>query len=124
MTRDIEAAKAFYAASQVGTYEPMDAGGQPVPAVPGGGPDGLRDDVDAGEDMPAGAPSHWMVYFGVSDTDASARSGRARSAATIVAEPFDTPVGRSADAAGLDRGHLLDHLAHRGDRPERGLADD
>jgi uncharacterized protein len=42
-----------------------------------------------------GLPNHWHVYFAVADTDASAieASGLGGS---ILAEPFDTPVGRVA----------------------------
>jgi uncharacterized protein len=42
-----------------------------------------------------GVPNHWHVYFAVADTDAAATQA-AGLGGSILAEPFDTPVGRIA----------------------------
>ena len=49
MTRDLEAAKAFYTAVAGWDYTPME-GPSALPAVPGCRPPGRRDDADAGRD--------------------------------------------------------------------------
>jgi predicted enzyme related to lactoylglutathione lyase len=57
----------------------------------------------AGEDMVGGltppmtpgVPNHWHVYFAVSDADAAAAKA-AELGGSVLAEPFDTPVGRMA----------------------------
>ena len=40
-------------------------------------------------------PSHWHVYFGTEDADATAAKAAELGGSVIVA-PFDTPVGRIA----------------------------
>jgi len=40
---------------------------------------------------PDGTPSHWLVYFSVSDADTSAAEGHGGQ---VLAPPFDTPCGR------------------------------
>jgi hypothetical protein len=50
-----------------------------------------------------GAPSHWIVYFGVADTQVAVRTAGA-AGGTVVREPFDTPYGSMAaltDPAGV-----------------------
>lgn len=42
---------------------------------------------------PAGVPSHWLVYFAVTDAD-SAATDVAELGGQVVAPPFDTPFGR------------------------------
>jgi uncharacterized protein len=42
-----------------------------------------------------GVPNHWYVYFAVEDADATAAKAKALGGA-VLAEPFDTPVGRMA----------------------------
>ncbi len=42
-----------------------------------------------------GVPNHWHVYFEVADADATAAKAR-ELGGTVVAEPFDIPVGRIA----------------------------
>ena len=92
MTTDLEKAKAFYTAvagwdyadmEGPGTYQLCQVSGRPV-----GGMMPVPDEM-------AGTPSAWMTYFGVSDTDTSARRA-AELGGAIIVEPFDTPVGRSA----------------------------
>jgi predicted enzyme related to lactoylglutathione lyase len=40
-------------------------------------------------------PNHWHVYFGTDDADATAAKA-AELGGSVVAPPFDTPVGRMA----------------------------
>jgi predicted enzyme related to lactoylglutathione lyase len=47
-----------------------------------------------GPQMP-GTPNHWHVYFAVADADAAAAMVR-ELGGEVLAEPFDTPVGRMA----------------------------
>jgi hypothetical protein len=52
--------------------------------------------VQMNEMWPAEVPAHWMVYFSVDDTDASAAQVAALGG-TVSVEPFDLPqVGRIA----------------------------
>jgi predicted enzyme related to lactoylglutathione lyase len=44
---------------------------------------------------PQGTPSHWLVYFAVADTDATA-SAAERAGGKVIAAPFDSPFGRLA----------------------------
>jgi len=48
-----------------------------------------------GDDWPAEIPSHWMTYFAVDDTDATAAKAKALGG-NVNAEPFEIPVGRMA----------------------------
>lgn len=50
------------------------------------------------EMWPAELPPHWMVYFGVPDTDAAAARVR-ELGGTVHVAPFDTPYGRIAVVA-------------------------
>lgn len=55
-----------------------------------------------GDMWPADLPNHWMVYFGVSDTDAAA-ARVVELGGSVPVPPFDTPAGRIAvvnDTAG------------------------
>ncbi len=99
MTRDVEAAKAFYA--QVFGYELEDMSG------PGftyfglklgegevvGGIGGLDDSA------PAEVPSHWGTYFAVADADATVERITAHGG-TVLSAPQDTPFGRIAAVSG------------------------
>ena len=42
-----------------------------------------------------GVPNHWHVYFAVTDADAAVAKAT-ELGGTVMAEPFDTPVGRMA----------------------------
>jgi len=56
---------------------------------------------DVGGTMPpqmAGVPNHWQVYFGVADADAAAAKIR-ELGGSVLAGPFDTPIGKMAVAA-------------------------
>ena len=48
-----------------------------------------------GDDFPDEIPAHWIVYFGVEDTDSAAEKAQ-EGGATMRAEPFDTEAGRIA----------------------------
>ena len=51
--------------------------------------------------VPAEVPAHWLVYFGVDDTDASVSKATELGATTLVA-PTDIPPGRFAVLADPD----------------------
>ena len=59
----------------------------------------VGDDMVGGTTPPQmpGVPNHWHVYFAVADADATAAKVTAQGG-SILAEPFDTPVGRIAVA--------------------------
>lgn len=92
MVRDFGTARDFYAAvfgygfddmsDDQYTYATMLVDGRPV-----GGLGLLPDDV------PADVPPHWMVYFGVPDTDAAVAEVD-RLGGRVLADPTDTPYGR------------------------------
>jgi predicted enzyme related to lactoylglutathione lyase len=94
MTRDFEGAKAFYA--EVFGYHIEDMSGEGFSYAtlnlddrPIGGLGALPGEV------PADVPSHWSVYFGVSDTDASLAKLR-ELGGTALGDPRDSPYGRMA----------------------------
>ena len=94
-TRDDEGAKSFYSEvfgwtaqdSQMGpvTYTEWRLGEKSIA--------GMMPMV--GEQWPADMPSHWMVYFAVDDTDASAARATALGG-TVAVQPTDIPPGRFA----------------------------
>ena len=65
----------------IGPYTMFEVGGQPVGGT-------------IAPQMP-GTPNHWHVYFGTDDADATAAKA-AELGGSVVAPPFDTPVGRMA----------------------------
>ena len=93
-TRDLPAARAFY--SEVFGWQPndMDMGGTEYTEWK------LGDRSVAGmmpmpDVVPDEVPAHWLVYFGVDDTDATV-SRAAELGATTVVPPTDIPPGRFA----------------------------
>lgn len=50
------------------------------------------------DEWPATVPSHWMVYFGTDDVDATTEAARA-AGGTVHVEPMDIAVGRFASLA-------------------------
>ncbi len=92
-TRDIESAKKFYPSvfgwtiqSHEGemTYHEFQIGDESIGGM-----------LSMPSQVPAEVPSHWLVYFGTADVDASA--GRVGElAGTVVAGPMDFPGGRFA----------------------------
>jgi uncharacterized protein len=65
----------------IGPYTMFEVAGQPVGGT-------------IAPQMP-GTPNHWHVYFGTDDADATAAKA-AELGGSVVAPPFDTPVGRMA----------------------------
>jgi predicted enzyme related to lactoylglutathione lyase len=51
--------------------------------------------------VPAEVPAHWLVYFGVDDTDATVAKATELGASTLV-PPTDIPPGRFAVLADPD----------------------
>ena len=99
-TRDLPAAKSFY--TEVFGWKPndMDMEGMRYTEWK------LGDKSVAGmmtmpDMVPAEVPAHWLVYFGVDDTDASV-SKAAELGATTLVPPTDIPPGRFAVLADPD----------------------
>jgi len=93
-TRDVPAAKAFYA--EVFGWEPhaLDMGGMSYTEWK------VDDKTVAGmmtmpDMVPAEVPAHWLVYFGVDDTDACVSKATELGATTLM-PPTDIPPGRFA----------------------------
>ena len=82
----------FYANVTGLTTERMDMGeGEPYTVFKAG-------EAMVGGSMPPqmpGVPSHWHVYFGTDDADATAARA-AELGGSVIVPPFDTPVGRIA----------------------------
>jgi uncharacterized protein len=64
----------------------------------GEGENQLAGVMDGTISLPEGAPSHWAVYFAVTDTDATIDRA-VNLGATVVAPAMDTPYGRLATLA-------------------------
>ncbi|HEX4705297.1 MAG TPA: VOC family protein [Pseudonocardiaceae bacterium] len=94
MSRDAPAARSFYTAvfgvrhsdpmSEDFDYTTIQVDGQNVGGIGA-----------IGDTLPADVPSHWSVYFGVTDTDATVEAVRT-AGGKVVGEPHDTPFGRQA----------------------------
>jgi predicted enzyme related to lactoylglutathione lyase len=100
-TRDVEGAKAFYGAVfgwVADEHELQRADGGPGPAIY---VEWLLDGKDVGGMMdisgmlPAEVPAHWLVYFGVPDTDAAVEKVKA-AGGDVRFGPVDIPAGRFA----------------------------
>lgn len=94
MTRDFEAAKAFYTSVFGYEYDDMSAEGfsYATAKVNGnivGGMGGLPAEV------PAEVPAHWSTYFGVTDTDAAVEQV-SRLGGSVLLPAQDSPYGRMA----------------------------
>jgi hypothetical protein len=98
--RDVDGAKAFYGAvfgweGETHPFGPDDSSSYTELQLPGGEAP-FAGMVQMNEMWPAEVPAHWMVYFSVDDTDASAAQVAALGG-TVSVEPFDLPqVGRIA----------------------------
>jgi len=92
-SRDPRAAMDFYAAVFGYTYSEME-GGDEYWTIDGAGPGntvgGFR---RLDPRLPDEVPAHWMTYFAVADTDATAAAAAANGGQVRV-PPFDSPVGR------------------------------
>jgi hypothetical protein len=98
---DPDAARAFYNALFVYEYERIEMAGPdyttfrlPSEQAPLGGMGGMMDSPD-------GTRSHWLVYFGVADTDAAVAAAEA-AGGSVVAPAKDTQFGRMAWLADPD----------------------
>jgi uncharacterized protein len=97
MSHDFPAAKQFYGAvfgyefqdmsSDQFAYATLNLDGRPTGGI-GGYP----------QNIPAGTPGSWTVYFGVSDTDAAVAES-VKAGGTVAHQPTDTPYGRMAVVA-------------------------
>ena len=94
-TRDVEAARAFYAKVfdwrfedrefDLGAYTTISAGGDPFGGL-----------LDITERVPAEIPAHWLAYFAVDDADAAIARAK-EGGGEIPAGPFEiSEVGRIA----------------------------
>jgi hypothetical protein len=100
-TRDIEAAKAFYGEVfgwGVVEHELQRADGGPGPAIYvewqlGGNPIGGMLDISGM--LPAEVPAHWLVYFGVEDTDVAVEKVKT-AGGEVRFGPVDIDAGRFA----------------------------
>lgn len=97
MTRDFDAAKAFYAKVFGYEYDDMSGGGfqYATPKVDGrpiGGLGRLPDEV------PAEVPAHWSTYFGVTDTDVAIETV-VKLGGQALGPAHDSPYGRMAQVA-------------------------
>ena len=98
-TRDVDGSKAFYGAVFGWEASTTDLGGfdYTMWQLPGttddSGVGGMMPMV--GEQWPEDMPPHWMVYFAVADTDASAAKAK-ELGGNVMVEPFDTPAGKAA----------------------------
>lgn len=94
MTRDYEGAKAFYSAVFGYTYDEMgDGQGFTYSGLKRRDGNLVGGVGELGADVSGDVPSHWMTYFGVADTEATAARA-AELGATIRKEPFDSTYGR------------------------------
>ena len=98
---DPDAARSFYGALFGYEYDPVEMAGPdyatfrlPSEQAPLGGMGGLMD-------SPEGTRSHWLVYFGVADTDAAVAAAEA-AGGSVLAPAKDTQFGRMAWLADPD----------------------
>jgi uncharacterized protein len=94
MSDDVEAAKKFYTGLFGWKTEPFDMGDMTYNVVKSG-EQGMGGIMPKPKEMPAG-PIPWMVYFAVSDTDATVQKAQ-KLGAEVMVPPTDIPkVGRFA----------------------------
>lgn len=94
LSRDLEAAREFYATVFGYDLETIDAGGTPYIVCSIGG-EQVAGLMAMPEAVPAEAPSNWAVYFGVADTD-DALARLQSLGGTLLMGPEDSPYGRWA----------------------------
>ena len=96
-TRDLDAAKAFYTAVFGWDYETMDMGPTSYTEIRLNG-DTIAGALDMTGRVPDEVPAHWMVYFAVSDTDATVARAE-ELGGNVLVPPVDIPPGRFAVVA-------------------------
>ena len=96
-TRDVEGAKAFYAAVFGWTAETHDMPGSPMGSYTEFGLDGtsIAGMLPMPPMVPAEVPPFWLVYFAVDDADAAAAKAQ-ELGGTLVMPLMDVPAGRFA----------------------------
>lgn len=95
MTRDVDAALAFYADVFGWSYEGMEMPFGTYHVIQGGDAGGLGGLMPMVPGMPDMVPNHWAVYFSVDDADATVARVR-ELGGQLVQGPDDMPVGRIA----------------------------
>jgi len=93
MTRDVDAAKAFYRAVLGWVLEDVDMPSGPYTVIKAGS-EQVGGMMRMPDKVPAGAPPHWATYVTAQDVDAVAAKAGEHGGAILV-PPTDTPgVGR------------------------------
>jgi predicted enzyme related to lactoylglutathione lyase len=100
MTRDRAAAEEFYGQVYGWTFEPLEGAGSPAYSSARAADGSVVCGV-GGIHPSSGTRSHWVAYFCVEDTDATAARVM-ELGGTVTFEPFDSPFGRVAVTAGPD----------------------
>jgi predicted enzyme related to lactoylglutathione lyase len=117
-TRDLEAAKAFYAAVVGWSYAQLDDGPFPYTLVEVSGRSVAGMLAMEGDEW-GDIPSHWMAYFAVEDVDATANRARELGGGVAV-EPFDLVIGRNAVLHDPGGAHFSVIALHEIDDPNAG----
>lgn len=97
-TRDMDAAKAFYAAALGLTGHSQQMGPMEYTEWKIAGDRTVAGGMVFPPHVPAEVPPHWLVYFAVDDTDAALAKVGELGGSTIL-EPMDIPAGRFAIVA-------------------------
>ncbi len=92
MTHDTDKAKDFYGKLTGWDFSPMPMGDVDYTILKNQGKDAGGMMAMAGPDF-EGVPAHWMVYFAVTDCDATAAKA-GESGGKVIMPPTDIPVGR------------------------------
>jgi uncharacterized protein len=92
---DPDAARAFYAAVFGYDFRPLEPAGPDYTTVHVRGEDAPVGGMGGMMGAPPDTPSHWLVYFAVSDVDAAV-SAATSSGGTSLTPPFATTYGRMA----------------------------
>ena len=90
-TRDVGAAKAFYAQLLGWSYQELDGPNPYTMVLNHGNMNGGI--LDMAEKVPAEVPAHWNVYFNVEDVDQAVAKVKSLGGASLT-EIIDIPVGR------------------------------
>jgi predicted enzyme related to lactoylglutathione lyase len=94
-TRDVAAAKAFYAAVFGWGFEDEEMGEMGTYTVIKLGEESVGGLLDIAGRVPDEVPAHWLAYFAVENTDAAVQTLKA-AGGDVAAGPIDIPAGRFA----------------------------